>query len=90
MEKITFKDVAFVARKGTDGKIILVGVGIETDCAQIQDGEEHLLIFENVEVAPKHHFTGFFIQGLTPDQLLSTHGGLDYRNYSVEIKNFNL
>ncbi len=86
MKKITFKEVAFVARKDTDGKIILVGMGIETDCVQIKDGEEHLLTLEKVELVPMHHYTGFFEPGLTPNQLLSTHGGLDYRNYSVEIK----
>jgi hypothetical protein len=51
MKKITFKDVAFVARRQPCGKILLVGTASE--CDQIKGSEENLFYVNEVEVEPE-------------------------------------
>jgi hypothetical protein len=78
------KNVALVLRRQDDGKLLLIGSGLEIPI-EIIDDEEYLFLCD-IEIKPKHIFHKYEKdKGNTPDRLLEN-GALNWKNYKNKIK----
>ena len=79
------KNVALVLRKQDDGKLLLIGSGLEIPI-EIIDDEEYLFLCDIEIKQPKHIFHKYEKdKGNTPDRLLEN-GALNWKNYKNKIK----
>lgn len=76
--------VSLILRRQGDGKLLLIGSGLNVPI-EITDDEEYLFLCD-IEIKPKFIFHGYKKdKGNSPDKLIRN-GALDWRNYKNKIQ----